>query len=181
MRQLKLAVERGSLEVAQAEQRLRRAEVEARLREADLAVIDDQLRDLQIESPMGGIVLEVNRSEGEWIDAGQPIATIARIDRLHVHALLNSDQLPPAECRSLPVSVHWIDPSDGTERSLQGTVLSVDPQMLPGGRYRLHAEIVNRVIDGRPDQWQLRPGTDVRMKIYRLTSTANRSTSTKTK
>ncbi len=91
VRKLKLAVERGELEVAQAKKRGKRAEVEVDLREADLSVIDDQLRHLHVESPISGVVLEVNRSAGEWIEKGDPIATIGRIDRLHVHALLNSE------------------------------------------------------------------------------------------
>jgi multidrug efflux pump subunit AcrA (membrane-fusion protein) len=173
VRKLKLAVERGELEVAQAKKRGKRAEVEAELREADLSVIDDQLRNLYAESPISGVVLEVTRSAGEWIEKGDTIATIGRIDRLHVHALLNSEKVSAAACRGLPVSVHWTDPSDGVERSLRGKVLSVDPQMLPGGRLRLHAEIVNRTLDNDRSQWLLQPGAEVRMRVYTSASTAN--------
>jgi len=169
MRQLRLAVERGQLEVAQAKRRMKRAEVEASLREADLAVIDDQMRNLHVESPIGGVVLEVDREPGEWIEKGQPIATVGRIDRLHVHALLGSDKIAPSQCKGLSVSVHWINPTNGKESSLRGTVLSVDPQMLPGGRFRLHAEIVNRNVDNHPDQWQLHPGAEVHMKVFPTT------------
>ena len=176
MRQLRLAVERGQLEVAQAKRRLKRAEVEAGLREADLAVIDDQLRNLHVESPIGGVVLDIDRETGEWIEKGETLATIGRIDRLHVHALLSSQEIAPAQCHGLSVSVHWVDPSDGKEKSLRGKVLSVDPQMLPGGRYRLHAEIVNRPVDTDAKQWQLRPGTEVRMKVFPTTVAARRST-----
>jgi HlyD family secretion protein len=175
MRQLRLAVERGQLEVAQAKKRLKQAEVEAGLREADLAVIDDQLRNLHVESPIGGVVLAVDREQGEWIEKGQPITTVGRIDRLHVNALLSSDKIAPSQCRGLSVSVHWIDPADGKEKSLRGTVLSVDPQMLPGGRFRLHAEIVNRNVNNEPDQWQLHPGAEVRMKVFPTTVSARNS------
>ncbi len=166
VRKLKLAVERGKLEVDLARKRSLRAAVEVELGEADLSFIDDQLSNLRIESPIGGIVLEVSRSAGEWINKGEPIATIGRIDRLHVHALLSSNQISPAVCRGLRVSVHWIDPASGDERSLAGSVLSVDPQMLPGGRFRLHAEIENRTIENDPAQWLLQPGVEVRMTVY---------------
>jgi len=166
MRQLRLAVERGQLEVAQANRRLQRAAVEASLRGADLAVIDDQLKNLHIESPISGVVLEVNREAGEWIDAGEAIATVGRIDRLHVHALLGSESIAPSQCAALPVAVDWTDPANGKQQSLRGKVISVDPQMLPGGQYRLHAEIVNRPADHAADHWQLRPGTEVRMRIF---------------
>jgi len=174
IRKLNLAVERGELEVEQAKKRGRRAEVELDLREADLSVMDDQLRHLHVESPISGVVLEVNRSEGEWIEKGDPIATVARIDRLHVHALIDSEQISPAACRGLRVSVHWTDPSDGVERSLSGRVLSVDPQMLPNGRLRLHAEIVNGTVEKDRSQWLLRPGAEVRMKVYTSAATAKK-------
>lgn len=172
VRRLRLAVERGQLEVAQSKKRMKQAEVEAEIREADLSVIDDQLRNLSAESPIDGVVLEVTRSAGEWIEQGEPIATIGRIDRLHVHAWLSSQVISPAVCRSLPVSVQWIDPRSGDERSLRGKVLSVDPQLLPGGGFRLHAEILNRAEENDPSQWLLLPFAEVRMKVYPSAATA---------
>ena len=167
MTQLRLAVERGQLEVARAIKREKQAQVELSLRQAEAAVLDDQLRNLHCDSPIAGIVLEVTRSAGEWIEKGAPIATVARIDRLHVHALLSSRQIAPIDCQDLSVSVHWNDPGSGEKRMLQGRVLSVDPQMLPGERFRLHAEIINRTEPKNSSQWQLKPGTEVRMLVHR--------------
>ncbi len=172
IRKLRLAVERGQLEVAQAKKRGQRAQIESQLRDADLSEIDDQLRNLHIESPIGGIVLEVVRAVGEWVNKGDPIATIGRIDRLHVHALVNSVDLAPSLCRDLPVSVHWIDEANGQQRSLRGKVLSVDPRTLPGGRFRLNAEVVNQSETGSTSDWILQPGTPVRMTVYLSAATA---------
>jgi multidrug efflux pump subunit AcrA (membrane-fusion protein) len=166
VRRLMLAVERGQLEVAQARKRIKQAELEAQLREADLSMIDDQLKKLDVQTPISGVVLEVTRSVGEWIEKGHPIATVARIDRLHVHALVDSEKISPAICRGLPVSVRWTNRTGGEEKSLRGTVLSVDPQVLPGGRFRLHAEIINRTLSSDSSQWLLKPGAEVAMKVY---------------
>jgi multidrug efflux pump subunit AcrA (membrane-fusion protein) len=174
MRRLKLAVERGQLEVAQAKKRMKRTEVEVQLREADLSMIDDQLKNLHTETPIGGVVLEVTRSAGEWIEKGESVATIARIDRLQVHALVASEKIAPAICRGLPVSVRWTDRSTGDEQSLRGKVLSVDPQVLPGGRFRLHAEIINRARSNDPSQWLLQPGAEVEMKVYSTSATSSK-------
>jgi multidrug efflux pump subunit AcrA (membrane-fusion protein) len=172
LRRMKLAVEGGEVEVTLAKKKLARKQLEVELREADLSVIDDQLKNLQVESPAKGVVLEVARARGEWMAKGDTLATIGQIDRLHVHALANSRDLPPADCRGMPVSVHWTDPTTNQERSLRGKVLSVDPQMLPGGRFRLHAEIINETWDHNPSQWQLLPGADVRMKVFTSAATA---------
>lgn len=163
---LKLAVELAQLEVDKAQTDQERARTEVELREAELSVIDKQLRNLQALSPIGGIVLDIMRSEGEWIEKGQTIATIGRMDRLHVRALLSSKQISPAQCRGLPVSVHWMDANTNQPRALRGRVLSVDPQMLPDGQFRLHAEIVNQRDSGNQDHWQLQPGAAVQMKVY---------------
>ncbi|GAA4472266.1 HlyD family efflux transporter periplasmic adaptor subunit [Novipirellula rosea] len=166
LRRLRLAVERGELEVALAKKRRVEAQVEVEMREADVAMLDDQLHNLEITSPMAGTVLEISRSPGEWIEKGEAIATVARVDRLHVHALVRQEMLPLGQCKGLPISVHWIDSHSGLEKSLRGTVLSLDPQVLAGARYRLHAEVLNRRDETDPSRWQLVPGTEVRMKVY---------------
>ena len=166
MRRLRLAVDRGHLEVALAKKRRKQAEIEVQLREADLSAIDDQIENLAVVSPIDGVVLDVARAAGEWIDRGQPIATIAAMDRLRVHALVDGKKIAPSVCKGLPVSVHWIDASTGQTKSLRGKVMSVDPEILPGNRFRVHAEVTNRADEHDSRQWQLRPGADVRMKIY---------------
>ena len=187
LRRLRLAVQRGELEVARAKKRSLEAQTAVDLAEAELAVIDDQLQNLQIESPLAGTVLEVNKSAGEWVETGETIATIARLDRLHIHALLPSSVLPPEHCQGLSVSVHWVEPVSQAECSLRGRVLSVDPQVMPGGRYRLHAEVVNEPAtavkkpsaSGTASGWKLRPGAEVRMKVYAPAGVAQRPRSTR--
>ncbi|EMI20447.1 Multidrug resistance efflux pump-like protein [Rhodopirellula maiorica SM1] len=166
LRRLRLAVERGELEVALAKKRRVEAQVEVEMREADVAMLDDQLRNLEITSPLAGTVLEISRSPGEWIEKGEAIATVARLDRLHIHALVRQESLPAGQCKGLPISVHWIDSHSGVERTLRGTVLSLDPQILADARYRLHAEVINRRDENDPSRWQLVPGTEVRMQVY---------------
>ena len=169
MRRMRLAVQRGELEVAQAKKRHSRAGVEMQLRQADVSALDDQLGNLHAESPIDGVVLEVTREKGEWIEKGKTLAKIGQMDRLRIHALVKSDLVSPQHCQGLPISVHWIDSIDGTRRSLSGNVLSIDPQSLPGGRYRLHAEVHNEksmVTSGGDQHWLLVPGTSVSMKVY---------------
>ena len=174
LRRLRLAVERGELEVSLAKKRREKAAIEVQLREADVSMLDHQIENLAFKSPIDGVVLDVNRTNNEWIDKGQPIATVARMDRLHVHALVDARLISPTLCSGLPVSVHWIDTSSNQQKSLRGKVLSVDPEMFPGERFRLHAEITNRADERDTNQWQLKPGANVRMKVYRRESLADR-------
>ena len=167
LRRLKLAVERAELEVARAKKNTKQAEIEVDLRAADVAVIDDTLRRLQLTSPLNGVVLQVFKQRGEWVASGDAVVRLARLDRLQVHALLAADQLAPQESLAQPVSVSWVDPASGQKLVLRGRVASVQPQRLAGGRYRIVAEVVNqRTPDSR--DWLLHPGTEVDMSLYPL-------------
>jgi multidrug resistance efflux pump len=179
LRRLKLSVTRGELEVARAEKRRSEAETAVDLAEAELSVIDDQLRKLHVQTPLTGVLLEVAKKVGEWVETGETLATVARIDRLHIHAILDSKSLAPQQCAGLPVNVHWTDPSTAESHSLRGKVLSVDPHVMPGGQYRLHAEVTNELVltnqSSKAKSWKLSPGAEVRMKVHAPAAIANRN------
>lgn len=161
LRRLRLAVKRAELEVQRENKQRRLAQIEVDLRSGDLHLLDLQAKRLEITSPLPGIVLQLYRHSGEWVHAGDSVVRVARLDRLQAHCLLSIDRLSPTLCRDQVVTVRW---SDGKqERTLRGIVQSVDPELLAGRRYRLHAEIEN-VIDG--DQWRLLPGTAVTMMVH---------------
>ncbi|TWU54639.1 hypothetical protein Poly51_33580 [Rubripirellula tenax] len=175
IRRLRLAVERAKLEISQAEKRKQQAQTESELRQTDLSLIDEQLRNLHADSPISGIVLSLFHSAGEWVAKGETIATVGQVDRLHIHALVDSQQIAPGQCKGLPVSVRWNDAATGELVSLRGSVLSVDPQLLPNRVFRLHAEIINQKRDDASGGWLLLPGTDVRMTIYTPTSVTHQT------
>jgi multidrug efflux pump subunit AcrA (membrane-fusion protein) len=165
IRQLRIAAKRATLEVARARQQIEQAQVEVSLQQSEIAVLDDQLRRLHADSPLDGVVLDLRKSAGEWVEKGQTVATVARIDRLHVHAFMPSERISPMSCVGLQVSVDWPEPRTGIRRSLQGQIVSVDPQRLPGSRFRIHAEIINQPEPKDNRHWQLNPGADVRMIV----------------
>ncbi|SMP76361.1 Multidrug resistance efflux pump [Neorhodopirellula lusitana] len=177
IRRMRLAVERAELELARVGKQRRQAEIDIQLRAVDVASFDSELQRLQCVSPTDGVVLNIHRELGEWIREGEPLVTIADVSVLHLHALVDANQLDPARCVGLPVSVLWEKTSFSngakTTHSLRGKVLSVDPTRLPGNRFRLHAEVTNRrnspsgnagLADA--DGWQLVPGMDVTMNIH---------------
>ncbi len=165
IRRLRLAVERAELEVARAHQAVRQTQIEADLRAADVALLEDTLRRFSLTSPIDGVVLQVYKQRGEWVAAGDAVVRLARLDRLQVQALLSAEMCLPNDCLNQPVAVHWHDPTSGEKLYLRGRVTAVLPQRLAGGRYRIQAEIANRPSrDGKG--WQLHPGTEVEMAVY---------------
>jgi multidrug efflux pump subunit AcrA (membrane-fusion protein) len=165
IRRLRLSVERAQLEVARAKKAANLAKIEIDLRSADVSVLDETMKRLQLQSPLAGVVLQVFRQRGEWVAAGEPVVRVARIDRLDVHGLLSADDLSPQACRDQSVSVRWVDATTKAEHRLRGRVTAVQPQRLAGGRYRFQASVANeKTSDGK--DWQLHPGTEVRMFVY---------------
>lgn len=163
LRRLRIAVERANLERERVKKLGRQAEIELELQTAELEVIDDHLRRLNVESPISGVVLTVEHRAGEWVAVGESVAQVARLDRLQVQALMSEEVLPQRSANGAAVLVRWSEA--GVEHSLRGRVVSVDPQQLAGGRYRLHATVENRPVDGG---WLLLPGREVEMILYPL-------------
>jgi multidrug efflux pump subunit AcrA (membrane-fusion protein) len=193
LRRLRLAVQRGGVEVERAKKLRLDAATAVDLQEAELAVLEDQLQHLQIKSSLAGVVVKLSKHAGEWVQTGETVATIARLDRVHVNAIIDAANLPADQILGLRVSVYWRERSDSDEQALSGHIISVDPQVLPGGKFRVHAEIINEAIspDRRvagstnpgianttnqisPIHWKLRPGAEVRMKVYLPTEIAQR-------
>lgn len=168
LRQMELAVKRAKLGVARSIRERDDAMTELKLLRSELRSIESQLEALKTTSPISGVVLRMYKKPGEWVEAGQPVANVASIDRLHVHALLSLSDLSTQACRRGIVEVIWKDATTGEAKRLSGFVHSVDPEVLRGGRVRVHAEIKNYLEtgkDGRGGDWMLKPGMPVEMKI----------------
>lgn len=161
LRRLRIASERASLEVEQARKGRKLAEISLAIRSAELQLIDQQLDRLRIVAPIEGIVREVQRKSGEWVAEGQPIAKVARMDRLRIDAFVSSSLLAVNQRVGARIAVRW--KSEQQERVSHGRISSFDPQVYAGGRLRCHAEVDNEREGG---EWKLLPGMEVRMTIY---------------
>lgn len=69
-----------------------RAEVERS--KAVLKSTEAMLEDLKIYAPMDGVVLTRNYEQGEYIQAGAPVATLANLDDLWIKVYIPTDDLP---------------------------------------------------------------------------------------
>lgn len=172
IRQMRLAIRRAQAEVRHAETESVHAASDVALRKAELELSEHQLTNTTVRSPIQGVVLEINKHQGEWIDVGQTVATVAQNDVLHVYGLANCRTLPRQLCKSAGATVHWLDPSTGKPRQLQGKVVALDPLLLSDDQYRFRVEVSNQLIAGSTDTWMLVPGANVHMRISTRKSVA---------
>ena len=76
LRRSELEVRHSAAELARVKKQTEKAKLNVDLLDADLAMIDDQISKLTIESPIAGVVLEVTHSTGEWINQGETLSLI---------------------------------------------------------------------------------------------------------
>ena len=97
-------------------------------------------------APFRGIVVDVNRQPGEWVEPGESVLRIIRLDRLRAEGFFPANQVQ-GKLLGAPVKVQV---KDGD--AYHGVVVFVSPEVEPvNRRVRVYAEIEN-------DNLSLRPG-----------------------
>ena len=155
---LQLRVQRASLEIEQAQHEMAIAKATRDLKRTELERVDAQLRRRQVLAPVGGVVVQVNRRRGEWVEPGDRIARILRLDRLRAEGFLYVDEVR-TELTGCVAELTVRLP--GRPRAkFSGNVVFVSPEVDPVNRQvRIWAEFAN-------PRFALRPGLQGRMTIH---------------
>ena len=105
---------------------------------------------------------------GEFVQIGDPIVQLVRMDKLRIEGFVQLKQFLPQLISGQPVTIEYsfIDPTDADnpEKSFTftGNVSFVSNKVQAGGEYKIWAEVTNQRYKG---QWVLRPGVAVDMSI----------------
>jgi multidrug efflux pump subunit AcrA (membrane-fusion protein) len=157
---LKLGVEQATL---QKEVDLLTRDLKARAVEQAQLQLDRR----RLRSPLTGEIVEVHRHRGEWLEAGQRVLRIVRLDRLKVEGFAESRAVN-GSLRGSAVRVRVPVTETDQPATLKGTLVFVSPEIDPvNGQVRVWAEIEN------PDL-VLRPGLPVEMWIDPVNRTATK-------
>ena len=158
---LKLAAERAKLQIEQAERDQTLAGFEVRSAKAEVIAADENIRRRKVISPIAGEVVERYKHEGEWVQPGDVVLRVIRLDVLRIEGFLNAAQFDPGEIRNRPVMIEF-ELARGRKVQMEGKVVFVNPEVEAGGEYQVRAEIMNRQEKG---QWLLRPGLTATMTV----------------
>jgi RND family efflux transporter MFP subunit len=155
--QLRLEVEQAALEVEQGQLEFDLAQTTRELKENDLQLTEHNIAQRRVSAPLAGFVAEVYRHRGEWVQPGQPILRILRIDRLRAEGMVDSrDVRGDFNGRKVKLKVSL---GDEAAREFNGKVVFVSPEIDPvNGQVRVWADIDNTGL-------QLRPGLHGTMLI----------------
>ncbi len=157
MDRLRLLVEKGSLEVEQAQRDAASAMSNQKIKENDCKAAQEKLDRHRISAPIAGVVVRVYRNHGEWVKPGEPVVRILRLDRLRAEGFLKSRDLTPGlQGRTVKLVVDL--PGDAG-REFLGKISFVDPEVDPvNSQVRVWVEVQNQDL-------RLRPGMQAKMII----------------
>lgn len=146
---LRLLVEQGELETRRAQQDRLIAGLSSEVRENEHQTAKHQLATRQLIAPIRGMVVEVQRRLGEWVQPGDVVARIIRLDRLRVEGFLPASQGRLALV-GRPVRVAATDDDDRAVQ-LSGEVVFVSPEIDPiNSQVRVWVEVDNTELKLRP-------------------------------
>ncbi|WP_310821179.1 efflux RND transporter periplasmic adaptor subunit [Stratiformator vulcanicus] len=154
---LAIEMERREAEFKRLEQEHAVARLTAKLRQSELSQAKLRLELTQIDSPLGGTVVELYKHAGEWVEPGQPVARVLQMDPIRVEGFVPHAQIPEAGLRNWTVRVDSNE--TGEKLSDSGRIAFVDPEIEPTtGQVRIRAEIENPA-------YRIKPGRRVRLVI----------------
>lgn len=145
----RLLVEKGELEVKQAEHDREIAALTRDVRDNEHRASLEQLARRTIAAPLAGMVVEVHRRRGEWVQPGETVARIVRMDRLRAEGFLAAKHarldLVGSKVKLKVVAL------DGKELEFHGQIVFVSPEIDPiNSQVRVWAEVENSELKLRP-------------------------------
>ncbi|MFL2869333.1 MAG: efflux RND transporter periplasmic adaptor subunit [Pirellulaceae bacterium] len=168
IRRERLTAERSRLQIDVAQLEFDVAALTSKIRQAELdqALITIDRR--QLASPIAGEVERRFKDIGEWVQAGDAVFQVVRMDKLRVEGFVVAAEYPPLAVIGKPVRVTYtvFDKADKAQPRKQfvftGKIGFASNQIQAGGEYRVWAEVENRKYRG---QWVLRPGATLDMQL----------------
>jgi RND family efflux transporter MFP subunit len=160
---LKLEVRRAELNVEQAAEDQAAAARSVEAAGNELAMAQRALQRRQILAPMEGVVVDVRRRAGEWLEPGQAVVRLVRDDRLRATGFVRVEQLVDS-LEGQPATL--ILEQAGSKATYTGRVTFVSPESNPINRQvRVIAEFDNH--GGR-----LRAGLQAKMTVQTSAASA---------
>lgn len=140
---LKLKAVQAKLQLEKAQHELEVARLTRDARTADIGIVEHSLARRRVVAPFAGQVVEIFRRRGDWVETGDKVVRVVRLDRLRAEGFLDLQYVRP-ELVGRPVTVR-VDGVGGQSRTLTGKLLFVSPEADPVNRQtRVWAEVDNK-------------------------------------
>jgi len=162
IRRKQLARHRAELQIDRSRLDLLVAQMTADVQQSAVLAAEENISRLQLKAPFKGVVIDVRKQEGEWVDIGEPVIRVVRMDRLRVDGFLDGKVFNPSDLNDREVVV-TVQLAQGKVAQFTGRVTFISPLVQAGNHYRIRAEVDNRQHKGH---WLLHPGMNATMTVH---------------
>jgi macrolide-specific efflux system membrane fusion protein len=149
LEQLGLEAEKSELAVRHAEHEQAIARLEHDLKTTELEFAGQRVERRKIKAPFDGMVVELNSRSGEWVQPGDKVIRMIRLDRLRVEGFI--DALTARRgLEGSPVRLN-VQVPDRPAMQYKGELVFVSPEVDPvNNQVRVCADIENPDLSLRP-------------------------------
>ena len=134
---------------------------EAKVELAGMDSVKQRIARHTLRSDYNAYVVEIYKKPQEYVNIGDDVMRLARMDQMWVQASMSAKILDAADAENRPVTV-TLQTADGTE-TFEGKIDQVSLEMVSAKEYQVKIKVQNRK-DG--NSWMLRPFSSVSMVIH---------------
>ena len=138
------------------------AKFEALTKQAEFDAAEQAIQRRVIKAPFDGVVEEIKRHQDEWVQPGDTILNLLRLDTMHVEGAIEQSKYDPQEIANCEATVD-VEMARGRKASFKGRIIKVSSVVRSDGVYNVRAEIANQQNQGA---WLLRDGLPATMTIH---------------
>ena len=152
----------AELEIIKAELEMKKAQGEAELELARIKEVETRIQRHVLQSDFDAYVIEIFKKPQEFVNIGEEVMRIARMDKLWVQGIVDIRNLNPHEAMNRTVTV-TVPLARGETTTFEGKIVNVALERQSSQHYMVKAEIKNRPVGGH---WVLQPFSEVEMRIH---------------
>ncbi len=165
LEEAKLRVDQAELELQRTQREFEEAKLTQKLKENELRLSDQNVEIREILAPLNGIVMEVARRAGEWVESGDKVFRIVRMDRVRAEGFVRAQDATRV-VKGTTTTLTITSPGQ-SELKFSGEIVFVSPEInAVNGQVRVWAEVEN-------SKGLLRPGLRATMSINPANSSAD--------
>lgn len=161
LRRVRLNRHKAELQIERSKLERQIAQLQADVHESTVKLTQEALNRRQIVAPMDGVVVTLFRRQGEWVNAGEPVLQLVKMDTLRAEGFVSAAEYDVVDLADREVRVE-VELAGKRRESFTGRVTVISPLVQAGNKYRVRAEVSNRFEAGH---WLLRPGMTASMTI----------------
>lgn len=131
-------------------------------READINVVEVRIELRKLISPIDGVIVKIEKAEGEWLREGDPILEIVQLETLRAKCKIDARFYTPDMVDGKEATV-FMPMVNGRTEEFPGRVVFVDEKVVAGDVFEVVIEVQN-APSGR--SWKLLPGSVAAATIH---------------